>query len=146
MGELEEARIVLDTYFSALGSQNWEKLQACFAHDESLTYIGTDDVEIWLGWKKAEPFLRSQIESFERVVATRSPLVFRETIDKDAVLFAEEAEMTITSYGKPHYAKIRLSGVIEKRTDGWAITQFHRSVAPPKPVVIYPEHHMVRYQ
>ena len=39
-----------------------------------------------------------------------------------------------------------VSGVIEKRTDGWVITQFHRSVAPPKPVVVYSEHHMVRYQ
>jgi len=146
MDTLDAARQMLDRYFTAMMDGDWEQLASCFSHDDTLVYLGTDETEIWQGWREAEPFLRSQIENFERVAVDRTPLHSRLTPAGDAVLFAERARMVILSRGKEHQVQVRLSGALERREGRWVITQFHRSVSPTRPVVAYTEQHLVRFQ
>lgn len=145
MDAKEEARKVLDNYFSALRAQDWEKLKGCFPDDDTLVYFGTDEGESWVGWEEVGPFLQSQMESFERVMVNRTPLSFRELAGREAVVFCELDEMIITSGGKRHDASVRFSGTLEKIGSQWVITHLHRSIPAPKPVVAYEKIRSVRY-
>jgi ketosteroid isomerase-like protein len=146
MEPLDAARSALDRYFKAMENRDWDMLRSCFIHDDTLIYVGTDETEIWQGWQEAEPFLRSQIENFERVMVERSPVQERLTSSGDTMLFVERARMKILSKGREHEVQVRLSGALEKRDDRWVISQFHRSVTPTRPVVAYTDQHLVRFQ
>ena len=145
MSAIEDASKVLDAYISALRAQDWEKLKNCFHCDEALSYIGTDAGEMWVGWEDAEPYLKSQVQSFERVVINREERQVREVAGLEAVLFVEKDEMMITMGGTRHDIKVRLTGIVEKRNGRWAIGHLHRSIPSHKPAVVYKEYPAIRF-
>lgn len=114
--------------------EGWEQrdaatVLACFAQDSSVTVIGTDEGELWTGYK-------SLVEPFHAMVSAFSEPRYRwqdnepkVTIHGDTAWVARRLVAQFTASGEPRELKMRSTYVFVRNEGRWQIHQAHFSVA-----------------
>jgi ketosteroid isomerase-like protein len=136
---------LLDDFLAAYCSRNIEKVADLVANDENFVAYGTDQGEDWYGWNSFRNVTEKLFTAIVEMDWKRGKTKINFSGDGSVAWFAEELAGTFKSPTDEHKCSFRMSGVAERRADGWVIVQFHRSVPVDEYAVPYLETHGVRF-
>jgi len=126
--EEAEARAVVDLWLRSWIEEDITLLDQAFAHDSDMVIFGTDEAEYWVGYDAARESLEFQLAIFEDIEGSVRNQVVKVHESGEVSWFSEMVDWEITSGEERVTLTAWFSGVLEKRTDGWRIVQFHASV------------------
>lgn len=120
----------LDKYGRMWETEDLDVFDEVIAQDADLVVIGTDTAEYFIGFKPFREAREAQYEAFdnlEHYVVNRD---LRISESGEVAWFAERFNLfTIDGAGESIMLEdLRLTGVIEKRDDGWKIVHLHTSL------------------
>ena len=127
----EEAavRTVLDRFTQAFKTKNIDMFAEIFSHDPGMVNFGTDEDEYWIGWEPWRATFQKQFEAYEKSDMTLHDVRIRVHAAGKVAWFSALMDVQITSQGQAFdYIGMRVTGVLEKKGEGWIFTQRHVSV------------------
>jgi len=129
MGKPAEIRSVIEDFFHAMHTQNYELMERLIPVEENMVHIGTDKGEIWKGWNVLMSATHEQFKDLEYYKAEiRDLSVNFSSNHKTAWYFHYlDAEIKSTN-GISKWEGARFTGVLEKREGSWKIMQTHVSL------------------
>jgi len=127
--EKAEVKNVVDQITGVLKTEDMQTLSQITAHDDDIIIFGTDAEERMVGWKELRELMEKQFEASET----------REIIVKDQVIklhdsgkvawFSERINWELEAEGDTlKFEGVRITGVLEKRDEGWVYVQLHYSM------------------
>ena len=124
-----EIHTVLENFFRAMDTQNYELMESLMPKEENMIHVGTDRDEIWKGWDVLMAATREQFESLEYYKADISDLTVTFSSDGNTAWYFHYLDAEIKSSGNiTSWDKARFTGVLEKREGDWKIMQTHVSI------------------
>lgn len=126
--EEEAATAVVDLWLQMWLEEDITLLDRAFAQDPDMVVFGTDEAEYWIGYRAARESLEYQLGVFEDIEGTVRNQDVKIHESGEVAWFSEMVDWEITSGEDRVELTVWFSGVLEKRSDGWKIVQFHASV------------------
>lgn len=129
MSDSTEIRSVLEHFFHAMNTQNYELMASLMPEEENMVHVGTERDEIWKGWDVLMAATKKQFDNLEYYKADISNLTVNFSPDGNIAWYFHYLRAEIKSSGKiTRWEKARFTGVLEKRDGDWKIMQTHVSV------------------
>lgn len=125
-----DVRDVIDAFFRALDTQNFDLMQQITGRDADMVHIGTDVGEIWNGWDELRATTREQFEGLEYYEAQVRDLSVHVSPAGDVAWYAHLLDARIKSKGSAEHRwqGARFTGVLERREGRWVMVQTHVSL------------------
>lgn len=127
----EEAAVeaALDRFTQAFETKNIDMFAEIFSHDPEMVNFGTDEDEYWIGWEPWRASFQKQFDVYEKSDMTLRDVRIKVHKAGQVAWFSALMDVQITSQGQGFdYTGMRVTGVLEKKEEGWVFTQRHVSV------------------
>jgi ketosteroid isomerase-like protein len=131
------ARAAVDMWEQMWLNEDIALFDEAFAHDPDMVIFGTDEAEYWVGYEAARESLAYQLEVFEDTESTTRNQVVKVHESGEVAWFSQMMDFEVTSGEERVEVTAWFSGVLEKRSGGWKIVQFHASVPVSGQAVAY---------
>ncbi len=127
-----EVNALLNKYILAFRTRSLALASEVYAHDGDLVVYGSNPSDRRLGWSQTEEYLKqyfATVDSIEIVLKERKIKVHE---SGDVAWFAQVLAWKEIEEGRTYTMDgLRITGVLEKRDQGWVIVQLHASGPPP---------------
>ena len=127
----EEAAVqtALDRFIQAFETKNISMFAEIFSHDPGMVNFGTDEDEYWIGWEPWKTSFQKQFDAYEKSDMTLRDVRIKVHAAGQVAWFSALMDVQIISQGQAFdYTGMRVTGVLEKKGEGWVFTQRHVSV------------------
>ena len=129
MTRKSEIEKVIDLFFHAMDTQNFDLMKSLLPEDATMVHIGTDKDEIWKGWNTLMEATEEQFQRLEYYKASIHDLNVNFSQSNTTAWYFHLLDAEIKSNGKlTRLEKARFTGVLEKIDGSWKIMQTHVSV------------------
>lgn len=130
MNPKAEVTSVIEQFFKALDTQDFELMMDLLPHDdESMVHIGTDSDEIWTGWTDLSDATKQQFQNLEYYKANIYNLNISLSQSGEVAWYFHRLDADIKSGDQiTHWERARFTGVLEKHCDRWLMAQTHVSI------------------
>ncbi len=127
-----EANRLLDKYIQAFQTRSLTLASEVYAHDGDLIVYGSNPSDRRLGWSRTEEYLRNYFASVDQIDISLKERNIKVHRSEKIAWFAQVLAWTEIEQGKTYTMDgLRITGVLEKRNEGWVIVQLHASGPPP---------------
>lgn len=125
----EEIKHIIEQFFKAMDTQDYELLSEMLAHDDQMVHIGTDEDEIWKGWNELHTATLEQFKNLEYYRAEIRDLQINLSAKATVAWYSHLLNARIKSNGElTEWQDARFTGVLEKRQNQWKLVQTHVSL------------------
>jgi len=119
---------LLDDFWKAFEAKDLNRLSEIIAQDPDMVFFGTDENERWAGWEVVKEALTKQFQAFSNIRIQTHNTVVHVARDGKTAWFSLQRFITVIEKDSVESGmKTRVSGVFEKREDGWRMVQYHSS-------------------
>ena len=133
-----EVKTTVDALMGAFEAEDITKFEEIMARDPSMVTFGTDASERWVGFEAVRDSFAKQVSAFEVEKINTSNQVIKIGGEGSVAWFSQVVDWSISINGSSQSVPgIRVTGVLEKSSDGWKIVQFHTSAPVQGQVVAY---------
>jgi ketosteroid isomerase-like protein len=123
------ARAAVDQFPIVMDTEDMDLASRLIAHDADIVGFGTDATERWVGWDSIKTAMQKQFDSFSDSHITVHDQVVKVAPSGDVAWFSELMDWNMKADDQTVSLQgVRLTGVLEKRPEGWVIVQFHTSM------------------
>ncbi len=127
--ERDEASAVVSNFLKAFATEDLNLFSEVMAHDEAMVNFGTDISETTIGWNAYRESHIAQWEAMDSAsMDSENTAVFMGEAGNTA-WFSSTANWTLVmQQDTVRLTNLRMTGVLEKRRQGWKIVQIHASI------------------
>ncbi len=129
VAEKAKVQIVVDNLVTQIETEDMDMLSQIYAHDDDIIAFGTDADERVVGWEALKQLMEAQNGQTQNTEITVSNQAIKLSPKGYTAWFSELLDWKF-DFESEHYSfsGVRMSGVLEKRDDGWKIVQIHTSI------------------
>ncbi len=129
MDPIKEVKTTIEQFFHAMDTQNMELMEQLIPKKETMVHVGTDEDEIWKGWKVLHEATKKQFDGLEHYKADIRDLTVDFSKSGDVAWYFHLLDAEIKSRGNTtRWKGARFTGVLEKQNDRWVMVQTHVSI------------------
>lgn len=120
---------LVDGFFSAMDAGDLTRVAELNAHDPDVVHVGTDRGERWVGWEALRAATEEQLRELDAFRVDVRERRVKPLGSGDVACFFQEMDVLIEgAEGEQRLNAARLTGVAERRRDGWVLVQTHLSL------------------
>ncbi len=119
---------VIHYYIKIWAERDYESYSKIIAHDDDIVFIGTDSNEYVKGWKNLDSIFKKQAGVYKPFKISIKDMNINMSKSKDVAWFSIIVDVVIPNKKPIYYSGLRITGVIEKRENGWVLVQIHNSM------------------
>ncbi len=129
MDPIKEVKATIKQFFHAMDTQNLELMEQLIPQKETMVHVGTDEDEIWKGWKVLHEATKKQFDGLEHYKADIRDLTVDFSKSGDVAWYFHLLDAEIKSRDNiTRWKGARFTGVLEKQNDHWVMVQTHVSI------------------
>lgn len=129
MNAEEEVRATIEQFFESMNTQNLNAMNKLIPKTDSTVHIGTDNGEIWKGYKTLNNATKEQFEGLEYYKADIRDLTVNVAKSGDVAWYFHKLDAEIKSRENiTRWQEARFTGVLQKIDGQWKMAQTHVSI------------------
>ena len=129
MSNTSEIRSVIESFFHAMDSQNYELMERLIPREKNMVHVGTDKGEIWKGYNTLMKATKEQFKNLQYYKAEIHDLTVNFSASGNTAWYFHLLDAEIKSKGNiTSWENARFTGVLEKIGGEWKMMQTHVSI------------------